>query len=187
MPNRLKDAMLTPILKKPQLDPEDLNNYRPISNLPYLSKLIERVVATQLVCNLETHLISEPFQSAYRKLHSTETTLMYVANDILCALDRWESACIVLLDFSAVFDTVNHKLLLSRLEDRVGLSGQVLDWVISYLSGRYQYVSLSSSSSEPRPLTCGVPQGLVLGPIFFTIYTLLLGDLARKFNQPFHL
>ena len=77
-------------------------------------------------------------QSTYRKLHSTEMALTYVINDILCALDRQETVFIVLLDLSTVFDTVNHKLLLSRLDDRVGLSRQVCDWVISYLTGRYQ-------------------------------------------------
>ncbi len=187
MPDCLKEAMLTPILKKPQLDPEDLNNYRPISNLPYLSKLIERVVAAQLVCHFKKHSISESSQSAYRKLHSMQTALTCVANDILCALDRRELVFLVLLDLSAMFDTVDHKLLLSRLEDRVGLSGQVLDWATSYLTGRYQYVSRSGSSSEPRPLTCSVPQGSVLGTIFFTIYTRPLGDIARKFNLSFHL
>ena len=94
---------------------------------------------------------------------------------------------LVLLDLSTVYDTVNHKLLLSRLEDRVELNGQVWDWATSYMTGRQQYVFLSGSSSEPRPLICGVPQGSVLGPIFFTIYTLPLGDIARKFNLSFHL
>ena len=169
MPDCLKEVMLTPILKKPQLNPEDLNNYRLISSLPYLSKLIECVVAAQIVCHLEQHLISEPFQSAHWKLHFTDTALTYVANDILCALDRRESVFLVLLDLSTAFDAVDHKLLLTRLEDRVGHSGQVQDWATSYLTGRHQYVTLSGSSSEPRPLTCGVPQGSVLGPIFFTI------------------
>ncbi len=115
-----------------------------------------------------------------------ETALTYVANNILCALDWWDSVFVV-LDLSAVFNTVDHKLLLSRLGDRVRLGGQVLDWATSYLTGRYQYVSGSGSSSKPRLLACGVSQGLVLGPIFFTIYTLPLGDIARKFNLSFPL
>ena len=151
MPDCLNEALLTPILKKAQLDSNDLNNYRLISNLPYLSKLIEHVVAAQLVCHLERHSISEPFQSAYRKLHSTETALTYVTNDILCALDRRESVFIVLLDLSTVFDTVDHKLLISRVEDRVRLSQKVLDWVISYLSGRYQHISVSGPVLNPGP------------------------------------
>ncbi len=74
-----------------------------------------------------------------------------------------------------------------RLKNRVGLGGQVLNWVVSYLSSRYQYVSVASSSSEPKPLACGVPQGSVLGPIFFTIHTLPLLDIALKYKLFFHL
>ena len=117
---------------KPQFDPEDLNNYRPISNLPYLSKLIEHMVASQIVRHLEEHSISEPFQSVYRKFHSTETALTYISNDILCALDKRDSVFVVLLYLSTEFDTVDHKLLLSRLEHRVRLRGKVLDWTNSY-------------------------------------------------------
>ncbi len=137
VPDCLKEAMLTPILKKPNLDQEDLNNYRPISNLPYVSKLLERVVAAQLVKHLNDHGIAEQFQSAYRKLHSTETALLYVTNDILNALDAKNSVFLVLLDLSTAFDTVDHKKLLERLEKRVRLGGLVLDWVVSYLSSRY--------------------------------------------------
>ncbi len=175
MPDCLKEAMLTPTLKKPQLDPEDLNNYRLISNLPYLSKFIERVGAAQLGCYLERHLISEPFPSTYRKLHSTETALTYVTNCILCALDRQGSVFIILLDLSATFDVVDHKLLLSRLEDRVGLGGLIWDWVTSNLMGRYQYVSRFGSSPGPRPLTCGVPRVRCWGPSFL-LYTLSLWE-----------
>ena len=146
VPNSLKEAMLTPILKKPNLDQEDLNNYRPISNLPYLSKLLERVVAAQLVKHINNHDIAEQFQSAYRKFHSTETALTYVTNNILNSLDRRNSVFLVLLDLSAAFDTVDHKKLLEILEKRVRLGIQVLDWVVSCLSSRYQYVSVAGSS-----------------------------------------
>ena len=84
--------------------------------------------------------------------------LTYISNDILCSLDIRDSVFVVLLDLSTAFDTVDHKLLLSRLEHRVRLGGQALDWAISYLSSRFQYVSAAGSSSNPRPLSCGVPR-----------------------------
>ena len=148
---------------------------------------MEHVVAEQIVQHLQDHAISKPIQSAYRKCHSTETALTFVANDILNSLDKRNSVFLVLLDLSAAFDTVDHQLLLSRLKNRVRLGGQVLDWVVSYLSSRYQCVSVARSSSEPKPLACGVPQGSVLGPIFFTIHTLPLLDIALKYKLFFHL
>ena len=99
---------------------------------------------------------------AYRTLHSTETALTYVTNDILSSIDKRNSVFLVLLDLSAAFNTVDHKQLLERLEKRVGLSAQVRDWVVSYLSSRYQFVSVAGSNSELKPLACGVPQDLVL-------------------------
>ena len=110
-----------------------------------------------------------------------------MTNDILSSLDKRNSVFIVLLDMYAAFDTVDHQLHLMRLENRVRPGGQVLDWVVSYLSSKYQYVSVAGSSYEPKPLACGFPQGSLLGPIFFTIYTLPLEDIAHQNNLLFHL
>ncbi len=129
MPDQLKKAMVLPILKKPHLDAQVLNNYRPVSNLPYLSKIIERVVATQLQGYLTENSLLEPLQSAYREHHSTETALTYVLSDILMSLDQKKSVFPVLLDLSAAFDTVDHGLLINRLSSRLGIRGIPLEWI----------------------------------------------------------
>ena len=182
----MKSAVITPLLKKPGLDPI-LKNYRPVSNLAFLSKVLERVVAVQLRKHLDANNLCDPFQSAYRAGHSTETALLSVHNDLLCTLDRGDLAVLVLLDLSAAFDTVDHTILLNRLQKRIGLQGVVLDWVKSYLTDRCQSVSVQSCQSPSTPLNQGVPQGSVLGPLLFTTYTLPIGDIARKHNIKYHL
>ena len=178
VPVSFKEALLTPVLKKPQLDKDILNNYRPISNLPYISKLLERVVADQFVSYLNAHSLAEPFQSGYKKYHSTETALLYVTNDILRNLDKKQSVILVLLDLSAAFDTVVHQILLTHLEHCLGVIGQAVLWFKSYFTDHVQCVSILGSKSTEVPLISSVPQGSVLGPIAFTAYTLPLGDIA---------
>ncbi len=187
VPETLKKAMISPILKKPPLDPECLSNYCPVSNLPFMSKLIEKVVADQLVKHLDSHTLAEPFESAYCRHHSTETALLCVTNDILLSLDRPQVVLLVLLDLSVAFDTVDHEMLLARLSSRIGLCETALNWARSYLKDRTQFVSVSDAQSTAAPLSKGVPQGSVLGPIFFTIYMLPPGDIVRRYGMSFHL
>ena len=134
----LKDAFITPILKKPSLDPEDLKNFCPVSNLRYISKIIEHVVAAQLNKHMSENNLYEVFQSAYKKSHSNETALTHVQNNILRSLDEKKCVLLVLLDLSSAFDTMDHTLLLSRLSLCIGVSDTALAWFKSYLSGRYQ-------------------------------------------------
>ena len=110
-PKKLKRAFLTPLIKKIILDAEIFKNYRPVSNLSFLSKLIERILCVQLVNHLDKNGLYEVFQSAYRQLHSTETALLRVQNDILQAVDSRGGAILVLLDLSAAFDTIDHENL----------------------------------------------------------------------------
>ena len=109
-------------------------------------------------------------QSAYRKHHSTETALLQVANDRHQAIDNKCEAVLVLLDLSAAFDTIDHAILLDRLQDRYGFSGTVLRWIKSYLKDRLQCIVLDKILSRPRYLSCGVPQGSVRGPLLFWLY-----------------
>ncbi len=120
VPSKLKHAMLNPVLKKLNLDNLEFNNFRPISNLSFLSKVIEKVVAVQIIEYLDHNGLYERFQSAYRRLHSTESALLKVHNDIAVAIDNGKSVIFVMLDLSAAFDTVDHDILLLRLSTCYG-------------------------------------------------------------------
>ena len=187
MPSELKEAHICPIIKKAILDCEILKNFRPVSNLAYLSKLIERVVAVRYTNHLQTNKLYDDMQSAYRKYHSTETALLRVQNDILQSLDSHGAAILVLLDLSAAFDTIDHKILLSTLENEIGITGSALAWFKSYLTDRYQSVTINGVTSDKHKLEYGVPQGSVLGPLLFISYTKPLGDIIREKGLQFHL
>ena len=187
MPEDLKCAMLRPLLKKPTADYKVFANFRPVSNLKYISKLIEKAVAVQLNDHLACNDLHVPFQSAYRSCHSTESALMRVHNDIMISLDSGNSVLLVLLDLSAAFDTVNHDLLLSRLEKRFGITGTALNWFRSYLCSRTQFVSINQSHSTKRDLLVGVPQGSVLGPLLYLLYTAPISDVIASCQLNYHL
>jgi hypothetical protein len=179
VPNDFKTALVRPLLKKKSLDPENLKNYRPISNLPFLSKLLEKVVLQQLLAHLNANNLCNPFQSAYRSGHSTETTLLRVVSDLLMALDKNRVSVLLLLDLSAAFDTVDHDILISRLTTNFGVRSKALDWFKSYLWNRRQFISVANLASSPKTLDFGVPQGSVLGPILFVLYTTPLSKLIN--------
>ena len=187
--SQLKSAIVKPLLKKSTLDPEIFKNYRPVSNLSFISKVIEKVIANQLLKHMEENCLLEKMQSAYRSGHSTETALLRVQNDILKAVDgkKKKVVFLVLLDLSAAFDTVDHAILLSFLENYVGLSGSVLSMLESYLQGRTQCFSINNILSDLSELVYGVPQGSVLGPTIFCTYTIPLGAIPRKHNMQYHL
>ena len=178
-PDQFKKAITRPSLKKPHLDPEDYSNYRPIANLSFLSKPLERIVANQLNTYLVQNDLFESFQSAYRSNHSTETALLRVVNDIQRSIDDHKEVILVLLDLSSAFDTLDHTILLGRLRDYYGISGTVLRWLESYLSGRSQTVVINMASSDARQLVYGVPQGSVLGPLLFALYFAPLADVIH--------
>ena len=124
---------------------------------------------SQLTDHVMAHHLDETFQSAYKNFHSTETALVRVQNDILCAIDNNESVILLLLDLSAAFDTVDHSILLSRLRDRFGVNGTAAAWFESYLTSRTQFVRVNDCRSTQRSLERGVPQGSVLGPLLYLL------------------
>ena len=187
VPTSLKCAKIKPLLKKPRLDPENLKHYRPVSNLTLLSKLIEKVVTIQLQQHLEVNCLQEQFQSAYKQRHSTETALLCVQNDLLESLDTNQIGVLLLLDLSAAFDTIDHSVLLHRLHNHCGISGTALAWFRSYLEDRKQAVAINNITSDTVSLDYGVPQGSVLGPKLFCIYTLPLGSIIQRHGLKYHL
>ena len=187
IPSSLKVAVLKPLLKKSSLNHEVLGNYRPISNLKNVSKIIEKVVSLQLNDYLSLNNLHEPLQSAYKTFHSCETALLRVQNDILHSIDNRSCVAMLLLDLSAAFDTVDHHILLNRLHTKFGISGIALRWFESYLTDRLQFVSIDDFSSEALQLNCGVPQGSVLGPLLYLLYTSPVADILRQHKMSFHL
>ena len=180
VPSSLKHAVIRPLLKKAGLDSDVFANYRPISNLPFLGKIIERVAVSQLQSYLSDNHLHSSMQSAYRQHHSTETAILRVQNDVLSALDQRQEAILVLLDFSAAFDTIDHDVLLKRLSQRYGITGTALDWIASYMSHRTQSVLIDGVPSDRRWLDFGVPQGSVAGPLLFTLYSAPLQDIVES-------
>ena len=185
-PSVYKSALVKPLLKKMSLDPDDLKNYRPVSNLSFLSKVLERIVLSQLNEHLNHNNLLSPLQSAYRPNHSTETALLRIVNDLLTAMDNNKICILTLLDLSAAFDTIDHQILLTRLQHSFGISGLALSWFSSYLSNRTHAVTINSLQSEHTTLHYGVPQGSVLGPVLFILYTQPLFNLVSKHAVSHH-
>ena len=180
-----KLALWRPLLKKVGLDREDMNSYRPVSNLSFLSKVVERAILDQLLPFLEQNGIVPKYQSAYRQYHSTETALCRIYNDLVTCACSGGVSLLVLLDLSAAFDTVDHDMLLDDLYS-YGIRGDAYLLLKSYLTNRFQRASVGSSLSEPVHLNFGVPQGSVLGPILFTLYTSSLATLLEAHGVGYH-
>ena len=172
-PSVFKSAIVRPLVKKHTLDSENLKNNRPISILPFLSKITEKIVFLQLSQHLESNSLLYPLQSAYCSGHSTETALLKIVNDLLAALDVNHISLLSLLDLSAALDTIDHSILLSRLHHTFSISGTALSWFQSYPSDWTQVVSVNGASFAPAALNFSVPQRSVLGPILFVLYSII--------------
>ena len=151
-----------------------------MSGLCFLSKLVERVVAKQLTSH---NKLDNPHQSAYKPGHSAETALLSVKNEVHLSLACGEPMALVLLDLSAMFDTIDHNILLGYLKSWFGLGGTVLKWFASYLSDHCQTIKIGSTLSELSKLMYSVPQGSVLSPLLFSLYTTPLSKIIRILNS----
>ena len=163
--------MFHPSLKKPSLSKNEFKNYRPVSNLNYISKLLECILANQIKLHLSENCLFNPLQSAYRSGHSTETALLTIQDDIYTNMSKGKVTALTLLDLSAAFDTIDHSILLTRLSDWFGLGGNVMSWLKSYLTNRAQSIKLGDILSLPKALQFGVSPFSVLGPLLFSLYT----------------
>ena len=184
-PDAWKEALVIPTLKKPGLD-NSFKNFRPVSNLPYISKLSERAAVTQITEYMKDNDLQSTLQSAYKANHSTESALLKVKNDILLNMNNQHVTLLILLDLSAAFDTINHDILIDCLKYDLGIGNNALTWLKSYLSGRSQRIFVEGASSTSLPLQYGVPQGSCLGPLLFTIYTRKLFSIVREHLPQVH-
>ena len=182
MPKSLKTVLIRPLLKKTGLDSDILKKFRPVSNLTFISKVIEKVESGRLDEHLIKNSMFDPLQSAYRDKHSTETALIKVQNDILSALDAGSSAMLLMLDLSAAFDTLDHDILLSRLCNVYGITADALDWFRSYLTGRIQRVVIENAVSGDQELGFGS----VLGPRIYCMYTKPVSDIIQRHGLSHH-
>lgn len=186
VPDSFKHATVHPLLKKPGLDPNELKNFRPVSNLSFVSKILEKVVQKQLLSHLVDNKLLEVQQSAYRKGHSVETAVLGVVQALLLKADEGFLSLMALLDLSAAFDTLDHSILLKRLDVTFGIRGTVLTWFKSYLHNRHQCVVIDGSMSQYNKLLYGVPQGSVLGPILFSLYSQPLTEILERYQCQYH-
>ena len=178
-PDELKIAKINPIYKKD--DPHLTDNYRPISLLPSISKVFEKVVFLQLYTYFNENNLLYDSQYGFRSLHSTEFAAIEITDKIYQNLDNKKSPLAIYLDLSKAFDTIDHSILIHKLE-YYGIKGTSLKWFTSYLTNRKQYVQFNNETSSSNLISTGVPQGSILGPLLFIIYMNDIAKVTTKFH-----
>ena len=175
-PNMFKTAEVRPLLKKAGTDDSNFSNYRPISNLNTISKLIERLYLSRIQSHVFLALSSNMHQSAYKKQHSTETAILKILNDVGQNADTKRATLLIGLDLSSAFDTIDHSILFKRLRLSYGLHGQALNWVISYLEGRNQYIK-SGTHAQTRSLLLMASRRVQYWVHYFSVSTFHLWQM----------
>ena len=165
----VKWSVVDPLLKKTGLDIDSKKNYRPVNNLVFFSKLIERIVVKRLEEHMTKNNLQEGSQFAYKKDHNTETMMLGITDEVLRGFDNNMATIVIFLDLSAAFDTIDIDKLLQILNEEMGIGGTALKWFKSFLTGRTQKVKIHGQYSDSCEVPCGAPQGSVLGPKLFNI------------------
>ena len=178
-PNDMKTAKVIPVFKSG--DRLQFSKYRPISLLPQFSKILEKIFNKRLMSFIENHHVLTDRQYGFRSNHSTLLALTEFVEKVTSAIDKQESTIGVFIDLKKAFDTVDHKILLSKLQC-YGIRGLALDWITSYLANRGQYVCYNNSNSELNNIKCGVPQGSILGPVLFILYINDMCEVSKLLN-----
>ncbi len=166
--NAWKMARITPIFKSE--DSQKCENYRPISILPIISKIFEKEVFDQLYEHLSQNLLLSKYQSGFRPKHSTMSALIQMCDHWLENMDNGMLNGVVFLDIRKAFDSIDHSILLKKMNEQFGIDGTELKWFESYLTKRQQVCFVNGHTLSPRQITCGVPQGSILGPLLFLLY-----------------
>ena len=150
--------------------------------MSFISKILEKVVANRLQTHIKNNHLPNSLLSAYRKHHSTESSLLKVHSDIIISMDKGKVTALTLFDLSAAFDTIDHATLTDRVPDWYEISGQAQIWFSSYLQNRHQSLKIKATLSDKVTLSYGVPQGSVLGPVLFTLCTIALSAIISSFD-----
>ena len=186
VPQNLKHATVTPLIKDANGDHDDFKNYRPVHNTPLLAKVIEKCVLRQLNCHLHDHNLHVKSQSGYKKYHSCETAMIKVINDIQIEMQQNNITVVLMLDQSAAFDTVDIPILITKLQNDYNIHSDALKWLSSYLLGRTFSVVVNDEESNEVSMEYGVPQGTILAPLLYTMYTADLNKLVENLGLKIH-
>ena len=169
-------------MKKVSMDESELESFRPVSNLSFMSKIIKKIVARQLIRYLDEFDMIPKFQSGFRAFHSAETTLARLLSDIHMAMDRGDVTLLALLDVSAAFDSVDHDIFVNRLRISFEITGRALNWLNSFIHGRAQSIVIRDRRSHWRRVRTGVLQGSVLGPLLYVLFTSDVPRILAELN-----
>ena len=181
-PDSWKTAIIRPLLKKHGLE-LITSNYRPVSNLPFLSKVLEKIVLARYNDHCDRYNLIPSFQSAYRPKHSCETSMVKLVNDLLWSMERKEATAVAVIDLSAAFDTVDHNILINLLHETFGIGDKALRWFQSYLENRYCKVKIGKDYSEKKLLNFSVPQGSCVGPVLYLSYAASISDVVSDVSE----